>query len=107
LEASGPKRDHVCAFVRSAGEEAVLVVVPRLVVHLAGGVEQPPMGPEVWETTRVALPPALASRRWRNVFTGETLTAEDQEGAFGLSLAAALGAFPVALLECCPAETPA
>jgi (1->4)-alpha-D-glucan 1-alpha-D-glucosylmutase len=107
LEASGSKRDHVCAFVRSTGEEAVLVVVPRLVVRLADGSAQPPMGAEVWGTTRLALPPTLAGRRWRNRFTGEILTADDRDGASGLSLAAVLGAFPVALLECCPAETPA
>ncbi len=106
LEASGPKRDHVCAFARSMGDEAVLVVVPRLVVRLTDGAQNPPMGPEVWETTRLALPPALAGRRWRNVFTGEIVAADDQEGASGLSLAAALGTFPVALLEGCPAETP-
>jgi maltooligosyltrehalose synthase len=65
------------------------------------------MGSEVWETTRLTLPPALAGRRWRNLFTGEMLTVEDQDGASALSLAAVLGAFPVALLECCPVETPA
>ncbi|HEY7423828.1 MAG TPA: malto-oligosyltrehalose synthase, partial [Gemmataceae bacterium] len=103
LEAAGSKRDHVCAFVRSMDDKAVLVAVPRLVVHLAGGVEQPPMGAEVWETTRLLLPPALAGRRWRNLFTGEMLAAEDQDGASGLPLAAALGTFPLALLEGCPA----
>jgi (1->4)-alpha-D-glucan 1-alpha-D-glucosylmutase len=100
LESSGPKRDHVCAFVRSTGEEAVLVVVPRQVVHLGGAIQQPPMGAEVWETTRILLPPALAGRSYRNVFTGDVLTSADQGGTSGLSLATVLGDFPVAVLEC-------
>jgi (1->4)-alpha-D-glucan 1-alpha-D-glucosylmutase len=106
LEASGSKRDHVCAFVRQADEEVVLIAVPRLVVRLANGIEQPPMGAAVWETTRLLLPPALTGRRFRNIFTGEVLTADMQDGASGLRLSALLGAFPVTLLECCPAEAP-
>jgi (1->4)-alpha-D-glucan 1-alpha-D-glucosylmutase len=101
LEAAGPKRDHVCAFARSHEDETVLVAVPRLVVRLAGGSEQPPMGPEVWGTTRLLLPPPLAARSYRNLFTGEVLAADSPDGTSGLSLAAALADFPVALLEPC------
>ncbi|HEY7313876.1 MAG TPA: malto-oligosyltrehalose synthase, partial [Gemmataceae bacterium] len=107
LEAAGPKRDHVCAFVRSLADRTVLVAVPRLVVRLAGGTEQAPMGPAIWGATRLLLPPALAARRYRNIFTGEVLAADVEDGTSGLSLAAAFAAFPVALLECCPAETSA
>jgi (1->4)-alpha-D-glucan 1-alpha-D-glucosylmutase len=107
LEAAGAKRDHVCAFARSAGDEAVLVAVPRLVARLVGGAEQPPMGPEVWGTTRLLLPPALAARSYRNLFTGEVLAADNQDGTSSLSLAAALGCFPVALLECSAGQTSA
>ena len=99
LEAAGPKRDHVCAFARSLEDEAVLVAVPRLVVRLVGGSEQPPMGPEVWETTRLLLPPPLAGRCYRNLLTGEVLAADSQDGTSGLSLAAALADFPVVFLE--------
>jgi (1->4)-alpha-D-glucan 1-alpha-D-glucosylmutase len=106
IEASGPKRDHVCAFVRSANEEVILVVVPRLVVRLTGSIEQPPLGAEIWRTTRLMLPASLASCRYRNIFTGEVLTVDTQEGGSGLWLAEVLGAFPVALLECCPGEVP-
>jgi (1->4)-alpha-D-glucan 1-alpha-D-glucosylmutase len=106
LEAAGAKRDHVCAFARVMGNEAVLVAIPRLVVRLVGGLEQPPMGAEVWGATRLLLPPALANRSYCNLFTGEVLTADNQDGTSGLSLSAVLGAFPVALLHCSPAETP-
>jgi hypothetical protein len=64
------------------------------------------MGAEVWETTRLLLPTVLASRSFRNIFTGEVLTVDNQAGTSSLSLSAVLGAFPVALLECCPPETP-
>jgi (1->4)-alpha-D-glucan 1-alpha-D-glucosylmutase len=98
LEATGPRRDHVAAFARSAGGEAALVVVPRLVVRLAGGGERPPLGPEVWGRTGLILPPHLASRSYRNVFTGESLTPDSHAGAPGLLLADVLGRFPIALL---------
>jgi (1->4)-alpha-D-glucan 1-alpha-D-glucosylmutase len=101
LEAAGPKRDHVCAFARTLDDEAILVAVPRLVVRLVGGSERAPMGPDVWEATRLLLPPSLAGRRYRNLLTGEVLTADGADGTTGLTLAAALADFPVALLECC------
>ena len=99
LEATGPRRDHVVAFARSAGDEAVLVVAPRLVVRLAGGGERPPLGPEVWGRTGLILPPHLASRSYRNVFTGESLTPDSHAGAPGLLVGDALQVFPVALLR--------
>ncbi|MBI3978715.1 MAG: malto-oligosyltrehalose synthase, partial [Chloroflexi bacterium] len=99
LEARGAQEDHVCAFARALGEETILVVVPRLVVGLAAGAERPPMGPDVWQDTRLALPDEPAGRRYRNLFTGEVLAVDARDGESGLSLAAVLAHFPVALLE--------
>jgi (1->4)-alpha-D-glucan 1-alpha-D-glucosylmutase len=96
LEAAGARRDHVCAFARVVADEAILVVVPRLVVRLLGRVEEPPLGHAVWGKTRLLLPSALAGRSYRNLFTGEVLTADHREG--GLPLGAVFGRFPVALL---------
>jgi len=104
LEASGSKRDHICAFVRSTSAEAILVVAPRLVVRLADANVQPPIGAEVWKTTWLVLPASLASCRYRNLFTGEVLTTDNHDGTSGLWLSKVLGTFPVALLECCSAE---
>ncbi len=106
LEATGSKRDHVCAFARSMEDETILVVIPRLVVRLTGWTErQQPMGAAVWGTTRLLLPPSLAAPSYRNLFTGEVLTADSQDSTFGLSLAATLGNFPVAVLESCEARS--
>jgi (1->4)-alpha-D-glucan 1-alpha-D-glucosylmutase len=91
VEASGPKADHVFAFLRQAGERAALVVVPRLTVGLVGGSERELLGPDVWADTRLTLP---GGGMWVNLFTGERLVADG-----GLSLGQVLGHFPVALLE--------
>jgi (1->4)-alpha-D-glucan 1-alpha-D-glucosylmutase len=108
LEATGPHRDHVCAFARCTADEVVLVIVPRLVVRLVGGVEQPPLGLEVWGETALLLPSHLAGRDYHNLFTGQVLspayarppdTPIRSWGAPGLLLGDLLERFPVALLH--------
>jgi (1->4)-alpha-D-glucan 1-alpha-D-glucosylmutase len=101
LEAAGQNREHLCAFARSLGSKALIVAAPRLVARLTGGAERAPVGEEVWADTWLPLPPHLAGRAYRNLYTGEALAASIREGAAGLPLAAVLGRFPVALLECC------
>jgi (1->4)-alpha-D-glucan 1-alpha-D-glucosylmutase len=101
LEATGSRREHVCAFARSLGDQVVLVVVPRLVVGLAGGDERAPVGPGVWEETLLVLPPGMAGWSYRNLYTGEVLTPGTEDGTPSLPLAAVLACFPVALLACC------
>jgi (1->4)-alpha-D-glucan 1-alpha-D-glucosylmutase len=98
LEAAGPRRDHICAFARSAGDEVVLVIVPRLVVRLAGGIERPPLGPEVWGETRLLLPPPLASRRYLNIFTQAVLKPDGAKVTSDWLLGSVLEEFPVAFL---------
>jgi (1->4)-alpha-D-glucan 1-alpha-D-glucosylmutase len=108
LEATGPYRDHVCAFARCTADEVVLVVVPRLVVRLVDGIEQPPMGLEVWGKTALLVPPHLAGREYHNVFTGQVLlpgssrspdTPITSWGAPGFFLGDLFERFPVALLH--------
>jgi (1->4)-alpha-D-glucan 1-alpha-D-glucosylmutase len=99
LEATGARRENACAFARCLGGRAVVVVVPRLVVRLTSGVERSPLGAEVWDNTWLFLPPRLADRCYRNLYTGEVLTARSPDGMPGLPLASVLGQFPVALLE--------
>ncbi len=99
LDAHGAKADHVCAFVRTSGDDTAIIVAPRLVVGLTGGEAQPPLGEEIWGDTWLALPIEHAGRRYRNLFTGEELTATNRDGTLGLPLAALCAHFPVALLE--------
>jgi (1->4)-alpha-D-glucan 1-alpha-D-glucosylmutase len=94
LSASGEKREHVCAFARARGPEAVLVAVPRLVYKLTAGEPRFPTG-EVWGDTELPAPDTI---KLRDVFTGM----EIQPGARGTLLCRELFAhFPVALLACC------
>lgn len=82
LEATGDKAEHVVAFARKAGDDAVVVAVPRLV----GGLGKAP----VWGNTAIPLP---RGARWRDVLTGRVLPGGDA------ALASALfSGFPVALL---------
>jgi (1->4)-alpha-D-glucan 1-alpha-D-glucosylmutase len=99
LEAAGARRDHVCAFARTAGDETILVIAPRLMVRLTDGTERPPLGSEVWGQTRLLLPSHLAGRGYQNLFTGEELTEDDYRDISGPLLATILDRFPVALLH--------
>lgn len=94
----GSKADHVCAFARRYQDTEVIVVVPRLWAKLLKGEpEHQPLGKEVWEDTRLDLP-ASETLNYRNLFTGEILPSEVNEGATSLPLAGLLRHFPVALL---------
>jgi (1->4)-alpha-D-glucan 1-alpha-D-glucosylmutase len=99
LTVEGRCREHVCAFARSAGDSSTLVVAPRFCSHLirdSGGL---PLGPEVWRDTRVIPPSNSAADCYRNVFTGEVLNPEQQDGNLSLALQDILSVYPVALLE--------
>jgi (1->4)-alpha-D-glucan 1-alpha-D-glucosylmutase len=100
LKTVGTRREHVCAFVRSLGNQAILVVVPRLVAQLLSGEEKLPLGPDVWGDTRLSLPQRLLARSYRNLFTGELIQPQEQQpaGSPGMSVATLLGQFPIALL---------
>lgn len=97
LESIGQRSSHLFGFARHSGERTAIVVVPRLLTSLMNETQNP-IGGEVWQDTRVLLPAVDPAIRWRNVFTGEILTAAEQEGRLSLSAAAVLASFPVALL---------
>jgi (1->4)-alpha-D-glucan 1-alpha-D-glucosylmutase len=99
LAAAGEKADHVCAFARQAGGRAILVVAPRLVFGLTGGVEVLPIGQEIWRETCVELPGTHAGVVFRNVLTEETVVATEKNGRAILRLSEILRSFPVAVLE--------
>ncbi len=93
LDAAGDRAKHICAFTRSLGNETVLVAVPRLVATLTHGLDQPPLGVELWGDTSLRLSPGDA-RSYTNLFTGEHIAAEN--GA--LPAGKLFANFPVALL---------
>jgi (1->4)-alpha-D-glucan 1-alpha-D-glucosylmutase len=94
METAGAKAKHAFAFARQTDSAAVLVVVPRLLASLTSAADQPPLGDAVWGDTYLQLPAELVTKRWRNVYTGETITANDEK----LALSSVLATFPVALL---------
>src|SRR5207245_1930896 len=66
LTASGAPHSHVCAFVRRAADQVVVVAVPRLVYRLTNGQQRLPLGPEAWAETWLALPIAATGQAFRN-----------------------------------------
>ena len=61
------------AFARTSGEDAVIVVVPRLGGRLTGASGAPPVGADTWKTSRVMLPDGLRHRIFRHILTGEEI----------------------------------
>ena len=106
LEGVGEKKDHLIALARVWGRETLIVLVPRLVVGLTGGVEHPPLGDEYWKDTRVSVPPSWKGRIFQNLFTEEEVQVEEERGIWGLAIGSVLRNFPVAALEQMEIQTP-
>jgi (1->4)-alpha-D-glucan 1-alpha-D-glucosylmutase len=103
IETRGAAKDYLCAFGRKTAQDALIVVVPRLVAGLIGDANGPPFGAETWTDTEILLPQQARGARFRNIFTGETLeagdSAQDQSAAIGLRIGSVLNTFPVAVLQ--------
>ena len=97
LHASGAKRDHVCAFGRTQGTEAIIVVAARLVVGLTRGAQRGALESDVWQGTSIAIPETRPGTAYRNIFTGQVVTVEKESCA--VAIAELLGLLPVAVLE--------
>ena len=63
LLTAGPKADCICGFARIQENRAVLVIAARFPFRR----EQDPE----WQGTTIAIPPRLASGRFRSIFTGK------------------------------------
>lgn len=99
LECRGSKREHLCAFTRIYRDQAIVAVVPRLVVGLVPNAKSLPIGPEVWGDTWVTVPSWKRQSEYRNLLTGETHLSTAVEESQALNLAQVFGELPVALLE--------
>lgn len=69
LTPTGERSRQVIAFARQHDDEALIVVLPRLVLNAPEGL---------WEATEVMLPASLAGRSYQNLLTGETLSLTDR-----------------------------
>jgi maltooligosyltrehalose synthase len=106
LYAAGAAEQHVIAHVRQHEDTTIIVAVPRFACSLMRGEVALPLG-AAWKDWSLSLqsgslpsgsPPSgsLPSElhgRYRNIFTGETLTAEGP-----LPLAEVFASFPAAVL---------
>jgi len=97
LAVEGAKAKHVVAFARKFGTTRALVVVPRLIAGLLNDIDLPPIGPRIWDDTRVLLPFRGCSEKCRNAFTGEVLDLEKTDEYAKIGVSQALAEFPVAL----------
>ncbi|HEV2275964.1 MAG TPA: malto-oligosyltrehalose synthase [Acidobacteriaceae bacterium] len=90
-------QEHVIAFLRRDPEihQSVLAIVPRFTFTLMHGKLNFPLG-QAWGKASLVLPEQESGSRYRNVFTGEVLSADAERR---LPLSAAFASFPVALLE--------
>ena len=96
LTISGPHAEHVCAFARQRERQTAVVVVPRLCATLLGDKREIPIGDEVWGDTQIELPLGGSGIRYRNLFTGQVISADS---ATWKHISAVLQDFPVALLH--------
>ncbi len=90
LRAEGARAAHVLAFARSAGSEAVVVVLPRLAAKLLDGEGLLPRR-AAWAGTTITLPEGT----WRDVVTGERLRASGEPAP----MAELFSRFPIAVLR--------
>ena len=94
----GGKASHLFAFARSQGAARAVLAVPRLLTRLGLNEAGLPHQASVWLDTSVVFPSAFTGQHWLNVFTGETLLAEERQGQPSLQAAELFNCFPVALL---------
>ncbi|MBS9402796.1 malto-oligosyltrehalose synthase [Halomonas sp. TRM85114] len=89
LAIDGARAAQVVAFVRHHADQAVLVVVPRLVSRWLADAPHPVIPPACWENTRIHLTPNLQGQ-WQEVLTRASLSLEEE----ALSPAELLADFP-------------
>jgi (1->4)-alpha-D-glucan 1-alpha-D-glucosylmutase len=89
----------VVAFARASGEDAVLVVAPRLFGALVSEERPAPLGGDCWKTSRIFLPAPLRNRTFRNVFTGDEVRPTEGADQAWLFVGQIFDRLPVAILK--------
>jgi (1->4)-alpha-D-glucan 1-alpha-D-glucosylmutase len=101
VETTVPAR--AIAFARTIADpetgsgRVAIAIAPHLTARLVNGDRPFPVG-EMWKTSRVHMPPALAGLTYRDVFTGAEIRAARSESNAWIFVGQALSTLPVALL---------
>ncbi|HEY4749487.1 MAG TPA: malto-oligosyltrehalose synthase [Steroidobacteraceae bacterium] len=99
LSARGERAQNVCAFARRHAGQSLIVIAPRLYRRMLDDPSLLPLGGDVWQDTLIELPREERSRRsFRNVLDGADIQPLRRGSIFGIAVAEALAAFPVAML---------
>jgi (1->4)-alpha-D-glucan 1-alpha-D-glucosylmutase len=69
LAATGPKSEHICAFLRRLNGLGVVVACARFPARLQAD--------SCWNGTKIGIPAAATGRTLRNIFTGTEIVADD------------------------------
>ncbi|CAJ0721981.1 MULTISPECIES: malto-oligosyltrehalose synthase [Ralstonia] len=93
LVVTGSGAQHVLAFARTHGAEAIVVIVPLHASALLGHTATPAFATGVWRDTTVCLPSALSQIPLHSAFDGQALRSPR------LALGQVLAHLPVALLH--------
>ena len=83
LSGTGAHAEHIVAFARLDGAEAVMVAVPRLAARLTGFDGRFPLGPSVWGDTRISLDPGLEGT-YQDRFSSLRISTEWRDGMLKL-----------------------
>ncbi len=99
LDTQGERGQQVCGFLRRHGPKACLAIAPRFFTHFTTDPTMLPVGESMWGRTRVSLPDSLSTQSFRNIFTQEIVTPQNDADVVGLPLATIFSHFPFAVLE--------
>ena len=95
LSVAGPSSNHIVSFARVHGGGTAVVAVPRLTARLLRENHGSVCDPGLWLDTRIEVP---SPGQYRNVFTGEEVSAECGEKRNWIPSAKVFENFPVALM---------
>lgn len=96
LTVGGAHAQHAVAFARSFGNQTVIAIAGRYFLDLCAA-QQSPAG-EVWRDTSVILPKRMGQQDFHEVFTGLTISSEQERGKVLIPLSKAFHTGSFALL---------
>ncbi len=73
LSVEGPRSSSIVAFARQAGDDWLLVAIPRLVASSISGEAVLGFRPDAWPETSIELPEAMPREQLHNALSGRTM----------------------------------